>query len=151
MKKSFTLIEILISTLILSFVFIAISNILSSLKLTNKTLLGKVENKEEYLVKALYYDILNAKSIKVLHSQNPKIDLIKLTTTNSLYGYSKPFVMWIVARGNLIRVESIEKNPAKYVTLDNFAKNIKIFKVYKKDGKYLVFINKKFFEFFKGK
>ena len=151
MKKSFTLLEVLISTLILAFVFVAISNVINSLKTTKDTLKSKIEDKSDYLIKALYYDILNASEVNITND-GPDFVKLKLHTSNSLYKIPKPYVLWVVNRGDLIRIESPTPitSDKDYYTLDNFAKNVKIFKIYKKDKKYLIVVNKKFFEFYKG-
>jgi len=151
MKKSFTLIEVLISVLILSFVFLAMDNILQMLKRTDDTLRSRVENLNEYMIKTLYYDLINAREVNVT-SKSRDIDEIDIKTRNSLYEIPEPYVRWKVYKGMLIRIESPVPitSDKEYYTLDNFAKNVKIFKIYRKDEKYLVFVNKKFFEFLKG-
>ncbi|WP_457562464.1 PulJ/GspJ family protein [Caminibacter pacificus] len=147
MRKSFTLLEVLISTLLLAFVFVAMSNILTSLKRTESILQSKKEDKNDYLIKTLYYDIINADEINVSKTANPKIDTITLRTFNSLYKIPKPYVKWVVYKGALIRAESVDNFKENVGTIDKFAKNVKIFKIYKKDGKFLIFVNNKFFEF----
>ncbi len=149
MKKSFTLIEIIISVMILSILFFAMSGVLKNLKITKNVLEKKLikNNKKELMIKTLYYDLLNAKSIKIIHSQNSNFDRVYITTSNSLYHLIYPYVLWYVSKkeNTLIRVES----PFKILLpnenlffIDKFDKNIKIFKIYINNVKSFVFIKK---------
>ncbi|MEO1924171.1 MAG: type II secretion system protein, partial [Nautiliaceae bacterium] len=101
MKKSFTLVEILISIGILSVLFLAMSNVISGLKISKTTLKAAYENssKEELFIKTLYGDIINAKEIKIQHSHNNKnYDILFLHTKNSLYKNIYPYVIWYVSK-----------------------------------------------------
>jgi hypothetical protein len=150
MKKSFTLIELLIAVILLLFIFGAMTNLVNSLKRSDRLLKKRIENKQEYLIKTLYYDIVNSDFVKIKRI-NSNIDEIFMQTTNSLYKMYKPYVKWVVYDDMLIRAESADDFKSEVFTLDNFLKNVKIFKIYKKNGKFLVFVNNKFFEFIKGK
>jgi len=146
MKKAFTLIEIMLAIMILSILLLAINNIIANLKSTKDFLqnISKRENKNELFIKTLYYDILNSNSMTVKHSFNSDYDRIYINTQNSLYGLINPYVVWYVSKKNnsLIRVES----PVK-ITLpndrvffaDKFAENVKIFKIFSKNKKELIF------------
>ena len=147
MKKAFTLIEILLSLMILSILFLAMSGVISSLKNSKKVLdnyyLSSKEN--ELLVKTLYGDLVNATSVKVVHSRNSDYDRIYLTTSNSLYHLISPYVLWYVSKNEdtLIRIESpfvITIPNDNLFFLDKFKSGVKLFKIYQKEGKYLVFL-----------
>ncbi|WP_457560782.1 hypothetical protein, partial [Caminibacter sp.] len=75
-----------------------------------------------------------------------------LLTTNSLYGYKgRVFVVWCVVGKNLVRIESNDliNIPGTYKNLDRFAKDVKIFRIYKNNDRYFIFIKAKkemFFE-----
>ncbi|ACM92801.1 prokaryotic N-terminal methylation motif domain protein [Nautilia profundicola AmH] len=159
MKKSFTLIEVLISITILSILFLALSNVISSLSKASDYLEKKYsfENNKYLFLKILYYDILNADDINITQYKNYTI--IKMQTSNSLYFIPKPYVMWYVSKRNntLVRYESpknidiLEDNSNYY--LDKFIQNVKIFKIYKHLGKYFVYIDNGkpiYFEMYKG-
>jgi len=147
MKKAFTLIEIMIALMILSVLLLAMNGVIKSLKSTRSVLnnyyfTGK---KNELLVKVLYEDILNASSMKIVHSKNSDYDRIYLTTSNSLYNLIYPNVLWYVSRNQntLIRVESpfkIKLPNYKLFFLDKFTSNVSLFKIYKKKGKDLIVI-----------
>jgi len=152
MKKSFTLLEVLISITLTVFIFTAIFEILHSLKITENSFLKKVHDKHDLFVKAIYYDLLNAKNIKIIKTQNPDVDKIYLQTSNSLYGFYEPYVVWVVKKGILFRIEDKDaiNLPGDYKYFDEFAKDVKIFKIYKKDDKYFLFLKDKkniYFEF----
>jgi len=66
------------------------------------------------------------------------------------------YVLWVVKNGSLYRIESkdVINLPGVFKYFDRFSKNVKIFKVYEKKGKYFVFLKDKktrYFEFVKGK
>jgi len=153
MKKAFTLIEIMLAIIILSILFLAINEVINNLKITYKTLttLQKKEKQKELLIKTLYYDLINANSILIKHSSK-NFDEVYINTKNSLYRLINPYVIWYVSKKNntLIRIENPKKiTLPKYKTffLDKFNENTKLFKIYKNKDKFLVFIDKKYFEF----
>jgi type II secretory pathway component PulJ len=159
MKKSFTLIEILISVMIMSILFLALGDIVKNLNKTKDVLstIYKRSKKENLALKVLYYDLLNAENIRF--TKNKDICNIYIRTSNSLHNISMPYVFWYVSKNKntLLRAESVErinilsKNQNFY--LDKFAQNVKIFKVYKKNGKYFVYLETSkpiYFEMYKG-
>ena len=160
MKKSFTLIEIIISVMILSILFLAMSGVIKNLKITKEILEKNFvkSSQKDLMIKTLYYDLLNAESLKIIHSQNSDYDRIYLRTSNSLYRLIYPYVLWYVSKNKntLIRVESPYKIRLPNDNLffsDKFDKNIKIFKIYKNKNKILIFIKTKeplYFEVFKA-
>jgi len=149
MKRSFTLIEIMISVIILSILILVMNNIIVNLKST-KTFLKNIINKNnqnELLIKTLYYDLLNAQSIKIIHSFDADYDEIYMQTNNSLYHLIEPYVIWYVSKNqnSLMRIESpfkITLPSNKVFFLDKFSNNVKIFKVFNKGMKKFVFIQK---------
>jgi len=146
-KGGFTLLEVLISVIILLFLFVVMENVLGMLGKGDKLLKSKVEGKESHLVSLLYYDLFNAKKIKVVSTSNPSIDILLLRTTNSLYKIPFPYVKWIVKNGVLYRIESPKgwNNPLPF-TIDKVASKISTFKLYWKGSHCLIFANKLFFE-----
>jgi len=159
MKRSFTLIELLISVVILSILFLALSNVIAYLSNSSEFIKKKyfsIKDEKIYL-KVLYYDILNADEVGIKSSGNYTV--LRLHTKNSLYSISMPYVMWYVSKkeNSLMRLESPQKiniqNLGENFYLDKFAQNVKIFKIYKKDGKYFVYVKTKkpvYFEMYKG-
>lgn len=147
MKKSFTLLEILISITILSILFLAMGNIINEFKSSKNTLkkISQKYKKDNLLIKILYNDILNSKNIKIKNSKNSDFCRLYLTTSNSLYNLIEPNVLWYISKKNntLVRVESYKKITlpnSKLFYLDKFAKNVKIFKIFQKKDKYFIYI-----------
>jgi len=143
MKKSFTLIELLLAIVIFSILTLAMSNVIKEINSSKNFLVKNYKDKKDYLVKVLYYDILDASEIKIIHTKNPDYDKLILKTSNSLYKLINPTVTWYISKKALIRKENL-----KY-TIDKFNTNIKVFKIYKKKSKIFIYINGKkrlFFE-----
>jgi len=151
MKKSFTLIELIISIAIFAILFLAMSNVLVGLKNSKDTLknLYHKNQKKDYLIKVLYYDILNSDTIKIIHTKYPNYDRVLLKTKNSLYNLDSPNVSWFVSKkeNSLIRIESNEDiNFSKKLFspfIDIFQKRVKLFKIYRRKGKDLIYIKSK--------
>jgi prepilin-type N-terminal cleavage/methylation domain-containing protein len=150
MKKAFTLIELMLAIIILSVLILAMNNIIVNLKSTKDFLndiLNK-NNKNTLFIKTLYYDLLNATSIKIVHSVNKNYDRLYIQTDNTLYNLISPFVIWYVSKNKntLIRIESpfnIKLPNENAFFLDKFKENVKMFKILRKNGKDLIFIDDK--------
>jgi hypothetical protein len=152
MRRAFTLLELVISVTLTLFLFVVMINVINSLKNTEKSL----NIKKDYFIKTIYYDIMNAKKISIVKGLDNNFNRIYLKTANSLYGFIEPYVLWVVKGRNLYRIESkdVINLPGEFKHFDEFSKNVKIFRVYEKKGKYLVFLKDKkdrYFEFVKGK
>jgi prepilin-type N-terminal cleavage/methylation domain-containing protein len=150
MKKSFTLIELMLAIIILSILILAMNHIIVNLKSTKdflKNYLNK-ENQNTLFIKTFYYDILNASSIKIIHSFNSNYDRVYLHTNNSLYHLITPYVVWYVSKNQntLMRIESpfnIKLPDENAFFLDKFKKNVQLFKILRKNGKDLIVIEAK--------
>jgi len=157
MKRSFTLLEMLIAISLFMFVYFVMTNILSDLELSKNFIKKKYEytSKEEKTLKTLYGDILNATYIKIV-KRNKNFTTIYLRTTNSLYNLSYPFVVWYVTnKNNLIRVESINQQllPLKNTGYLYDFGHVKIFRIFQNKDKFFIFYEKKkplYFELYKG-
>jgi len=157
MKRSFTLLEMLIAISLFMFVYFVMTNILSDLELSKNFIKKKYEytSQKEKILKTLYGDILNATYIKIV-KRNKNFTTIYLRTTNSLYNLSYPFVVWYVTnKNNLIRVESINQQllPLKNIGYLYDFGYVKIFRIFKNQHKFFIFYDKKkplYFEFYKG-
>jgi len=157
MKKSFTLIEVLISVTILSIIFFYLSGFLKNLNKTADVMnsLSDSRKAKETVLKVLYYDLLNADKVSLEQKKNKTY--VKLSTSNSLHGMAHPYVYWYVKKGALIRAETpkeynVSMQNGNYY-LDKLALNVKIFKIYKNNGKYFVYLDDKkpiYFEMYKG-
>ena len=148
MKKSFTLIEVIISIIIFSIIMIFMSNVIDSLNSSVKTLNNNYNKNRfnSYTIKTLYTDILNSDYI-TLNNKNKNYSILYLKTSNSLYNIAMPYVIWYVSKkdNTLMRLESSKKinlpiKEDKNILLDRFLDNIKIFKIYKNKKKYFIII-----------
>ena len=147
MKKSFTLIEVMISIVIFSILVLFMSKVVTSLNISLNTINDKYkkENKKSLLVKTLYNDILAKRNIKIKNSKNYSI--VYIQTSNSLYNIPMPYVIWYVSKKDnaLMRLESSKKitlpiNIENDFYLDKFTSNVEIFQIYQKKDKFFVFI-----------
>ena len=162
MKKSFTLIEVLLSIVILSILMLGISNVIKQLNFTQKFLKNNYQKNIviNRTIKLLYYDILC--SNKVIIKQQNGNTILLLKTSNSLYKIVQPYVIWYLSLKNssLIRVET-PKNPiqksSKFFVLnsfyvDKFLDDVSIFEIYRNKDKFFVYFKNKipyFFELYK--
>jgi len=149
MKKSFTLIELLLSILIFSVLILAMSNFINQVRNSQK-FIEKYSKNNNYLLKVLYYDLLNSTNIKIINTKNPNYDRLLLKTSNSLYNLINPYVVWYISNNSLIRIEDYNISlPGFFPYIDKFDSKVQIFKIYKKNEKIFVYIKGKkklFFE-----
>ncbi len=148
MRRSFTLLEILIAVAILSMLFLAMSYILGQAKSVQKLLerSSRYGVKKNILVKVLYNDLLQAQSIRIEKSPEKNYCRVFIRTANSLYDIIEPYVVWYVSKNqkSLMRAESY--NPIalpndELFYLDRFAKNVQVFRIYQKGEKLFVYID----------
>ncbi|HIE35440.1 MAG TPA: prepilin-type N-terminal cleavage/methylation domain-containing protein [Campylobacterales bacterium] len=145
MKRGFTLIEVLLAIAILSLLFLAMSSVLANIKMSTTIFAKKYQKDKDYLVKVLYYDLLNSKSIKILKTVNPDIDRLIIKTSNSLYKLINPTVIWYISKhkNSLIRIEGFKSFPFESEFIDKFDENVEIFKIYNKKNRYFIYIKGK--------
>ncbi len=115
-KRAFTLVELIISVillgLIVNFLYTSVSNLQkSNILLAN---LSKESQKKEQIINLLYSDILLATDINITGRKN---STLKLQTKNSIFDIEYPYVAWLISKDNmtLLRVESIKKLDDKSV------------------------------------
>jgi len=154
-KKAFTLIELLISIVILSILVLFLYQSYASLNRSNDTLAQQREKitKEELLRKTLYLDfsVAFAPTIKILHQSKTK-DVVFLQSPHSVHDRINPYIAYIVKDKTLYRLESLKPFKKYPLTSDNdFVVDklgkVKIFRVYKsKDKKNEVYLLHVIFE-----
>lgn len=109
-KSAFTLVEVLISILLLGIIFVYLYSTIDSLKLQNNHYIQKSDSiqDEMKIFRILNLDIAQAKSVSVTRSG--RFDILNLKTKNSLYGIIDPSVMYFVSKKDnaLLRVESLD-------------------------------------------
>ncbi|WP_024955734.1 prepilin-type N-terminal cleavage/methylation domain-containing protein [Sulfurospirillum arcachonense] len=123
MKKAFTLVEIIVSVILLGLIVVFVSSTLiqtkNNLKIFEKIV--KENSKSEKINDLLYKDIFQASSIEV--KSYKKYSLLKLKTKHTIYNIAEPQVTWLVLKENnaLTRLES-----AKNITLPTKEEDNKI-------------------------
>jgi prepilin-type N-terminal cleavage/methylation domain-containing protein len=158
-KRAFTLIEVLIATLLLAIVLTGLYSVLD----TQRRSVGIIKNsldksiEQDRAIMVLYNDILKSDgNITIKKGERDTICIEK--TTNSLYGLDLAKVCWLVLKekDTLTRVEGnsykLPLGLEDSVEVDIITKGVKLFDIYndKKSGNYLVVmqeLNKEPFSF----
>lgn len=139
-KKSFTLIEVLISVTILVLVFVFLySQFNLAQKSTKKTTqIEKTSTKRAKVIELLYNDLITSRDIVPTSRQKYDRFLEAFQTQNSLYGMINPFIKYVVISKNdgyrLVRLEGKRKdigllNANSDFYIDEIVKDIQYFRV----------------------
>ncbi len=150
MRKAFTLIELMISIVILSIIMLFLYKSYSSLNHSNIVLKEETKQikKYELLKKTLYLDFSLANEIKIMN-QDKKEDVVFMQSKNSIHKRFNPYIAYIFKDKKLYRLESLR--PFKEYPLNVDSEFVtdelgscEIFRVYKsrkpKQATYLVHI-----------
>lgn len=112
MRKAFTLIEIMISIVILSILMLFLYKSYSSLNRSNMQYLKEVKKiqKLEKIKKTIYLDFLLSRfgSVKILN-QSKTEDIIFLQSRHSVHDRIEPYIAYIVKDKKLYRIESLKE------------------------------------------
>jgi len=110
-KKAFTLIELIISIVILSILMLFLYKSYDMLNRSNTLLSGEVKelSKSYLLKKTIYLDftIAISKSIKILN-QDQQTDVLFLQSKHSIHGRVNPYIAYILKDKKLYRLESLK-------------------------------------------
>ena len=153
-RRAFTLIEVIISVLLLTLVIFALYKNLNIVKKSTVNLHSHLENSQKDInsYKLLYLDLLQITDKLTITSKEKNYDRVCFFSKNSLYNLPKAYICWVVHKkdNTLLRVESSKKfnlPPMRETPLqkDIIKKNIKIFKVYKhkRENQLLIFVKDK--------
>jgi len=138
-QKAFTLLEVLISIMLLSLVLMALYRSADILRASNKNLFHHLEHSSDAIkgVSTLYIDILQADD-NITIDTDKKFHRINIANTqHSLYGLYKAKVTWLVYKkdNTLLRIEggkySIPLKSEDNVAIDSVVKKVEMFKIYK--------------------
>ena len=108
----FTLLELMISIIILSLIMLYLYQSLSSLRTANTFYGEKLElmARESKLLKVLYLDLsLSKKGSVTVTNEDKQTDIVLMQTSNSIHRRIMPYVGYIIKEGVLYRVESLDK------------------------------------------
>lgn len=144
MKRAFTLVEIVVSTMVLSLILLALVRAYGGLQLgIDVARKGEHKSKDEYeLVSLLYADFVQGRDINITRGRDYDYVVIG-STKNSLYDTPNSSVAYLVSKPSkkLLRIESAYPINLPIVASDLYryrylqiTDEIKSFKLYKSDG-----------------
>ena len=109
MRKAFTLIELMISILILSLMMLFLYKSYAGLNKSNKLFSSEIEKvtQAQRMKKVLYLDITQAMQVNV-QNQSTNEDVVFLQTSHSVHNRIHPYVAYIVKEKKLYRLESLK-------------------------------------------
>ncbi len=110
-KKGFTLIELIISIVILSILMLFLYKSYASLNRSNTIFSQEIKKiqKSEKIKKALYLDLTTAEaSSTTIFNQSRDFDVFFLQTTHSVHDRIHPYVAYVVNDKKLYRLESLK-------------------------------------------
>ena len=143
-KAAFTLLEVLVSILLLSLIMVGLNKVIEQIRISNKYIFKNTMKalSQEKVIKLLYNDILQSNGIiDIISKDKDMYRLIIYNTTNSLYGLFNVKVAWLVDKykNRLLRVEngdfSLPLKLEENVAIDATLKNIELFTCYKSKEK----------------
>lgn len=111
MKKAFSLVEIIVSVVLLGLIVVFVSSTLIQTKNNTKIFkkIVKKDRKSEKTNDLLYKDIFQATNIQI--KSYKKYAILELKTRHSIYNIQEPYVIWLVLKNDnrLTRYESAKK------------------------------------------
>jgi len=113
MRKAFTLIELLISIVILTILMLFLYKSYAALNRSNTVLAQELTSIEKFekVKKVLYMDFtlaLKSKKIVTILKQDRNADVVFLQTKNSLHKRVNPYVAYVFKEHKLYRLESLK-------------------------------------------
>jgi len=149
-RRAFTLIEVLISILLLGIIMVALFSVVSMMRDSNEHLYSYLQKAKKVTqsTKVLYLDII-ASDGNITITKDEQSRLCMEETGNSLYGLSLAKVCWLVLKKDdtLVRVEGNGYHlPTRFeerVEVDPVIKHIELFDVYHQKDKVVVLIKEK--------
>lgn len=149
-RRGFTLIEVLISILLLGIIMVALFSVVSMMRDSNAQLYTYLQKAKQVTqsTKVLYLDIIASDgNITITKDEYSRVCMEE--TGNSLYGLSLAKVCWLVLKkdNTLVRVEGNGYSlPTRYedkVEVDPVIKHIELFDVYHQKDKVIVLLKEK--------
>jgi prepilin-type N-terminal cleavage/methylation domain-containing protein len=149
MRKAFTLIEILITTILTSLLMLVLYGTIDNLRQSNtfyEKKLNEFDEKNKALT-LLRNDIMDARKFTLLDNDPKNYSVLSLETQSSIYGIECPYVTWLVMKKGkkLIRLESafpitlpLDPKYLHLVHLDTIGDRYAIFKVMKQQEQIII-------------
>jgi prepilin-type N-terminal cleavage/methylation domain-containing protein len=138
MRRAFSLIELLISVMILSILMLFLYRSYASLNSSNKLLAEEIKSVKnvQLIKKSLFMDFTLAfrKSV-VIFNENRDVDIVYLQSANSLHNRINPYIAYIVKEGKLYRLELLKSPkiyplPSDIEFVSDYLGDVKSFRVY---------------------
>jgi len=110
MKKAFTLIELLISIVILSILMLFLYKSYAALNSSNKIISQEIQKVRKFqrIKKTIYMDFtLSLKSVTIV-PQSRKDDVVFMQSSHSLHKRINPYIAYILKNKKLYRLESLK-------------------------------------------
>jgi prepilin-type N-terminal cleavage/methylation domain-containing protein len=109
MRRAFTLIELILATMLAALLFFYLYSVIDSLKLQNEPYVKKVKTtlQETITFDLVLQDFIQHRG-KIEVTAGRKFDFVKFRTINSLHNLYEPYVYYFVSKNNntLIRTEA---------------------------------------------
>ena len=150
-RDAFSLVELIISVVLLGIIVTFLYSTVSSLEKTNKIFASneKQLSQREKVIDVLYDDIFLANSLKI---EGLKNSMLSMQTSNSLFDIAHPYVTWFVShqKDTLLRFDStikfqdINSENADYFHISKIGENCEVFKIYQSKKKENILIHIKF-------
>jgi prepilin-type N-terminal cleavage/methylation domain-containing protein len=141
-KSAFTLIEILVTTVITGLLMLVLYGTMDNLRQSNSFYEKKLDELDENnkALKLLREDVMGARKLALMDNDPKNYSVLSLETQSSIYGIEYPYVTWLVMKENnrLIRLESafpitlpLDTKTTHLVHFDTIGEGYTIFKVMK--------------------
>ncbi|HIO96112.1 MAG TPA: prepilin-type N-terminal cleavage/methylation domain-containing protein [Campylobacterales bacterium] len=142
-RAGFTLLEVLISIMLLSLVLMALYKSSEILRASNRQLFTHLERASDSIKgsRTLYMDLLQSDNNITIDSKKEFHHITIERTQHSLYGLPYAKVVWLVYKedNQLLRVEGngyqLPLKSEQQVEIDEIVANLKLFKLYKSKKK----------------
>jgi len=137
-KNGFTLVEILVSVVLLGLISLFVASTIFQTKKNSKIFEKKIEKRQkiESLTSTLYEDLLQSYELNITNYKNYSI--ISFRSKNSIYAIDNPYILWLVLKkdNTLARLESskliqlpIREEEKRYIFMDTMKKACQFFQV----------------------
>jgi len=145
-KKSFTLVEVMISIVIIGIIVSYLYGTLGNLNRSNSLLANRDKGllKREIFLNLIRRDILEATKISIPPLKTSQNNILELETKNSIYNSHFAYVKWFlnIDTHQIIRAESIKSfslpvniEKIHFVRFDTFQDNVEEFRIYQSKDK----------------
>lgn len=152
-RKAFSLVELIISVVLLGIIVTFLYSTVSNLERTNAIFANneKTLSQREKVIDLLYDDIFAANKLEIKGLED---SMISMQTSNSLFDIAQPYVTWLVSKekDTLLRFESVEEfkninsQNSNYFHISKVGENCEVFKIYQSKKKENILIHIKFKE-----